>query len=457
MPQFFFLRITSGLWWEGRSLSNTVVPGQPGKQFYRMRTGPLRAFSYQRFGIFWFLSLLSIISFFMNLIVRGWLILELTDSSFMVTAVNAAQLLPMLFLPLLGGALADRGGRKALLIVTDLFNFASLLAMALLLFIGQEAVWHVFALAIANGVAFSFAMPARTSIVPDMVGTNDVPSAVALFSTIFSLGQIAGPAPAGFIINAWGMGAAFLVASFLLVPSIGGLILFQLPKHAGGVVPDVNKPRESMAHGIIEGLRYMRSQELLIGLLLLGLVVTMFIMPFQAIMPVIVRDILNRGPDDLGILMTASGVGALCGSFSVALANNIRQLNTLMLVAGIGVGIALSLFAVSSVFLLSLFLVFVLGLFVQTFMTSNFTVVQMATPDAVRARIISMRFIAVGLGPIGMISLGVAAEIFGPQPSLVVMAVINIIVVTLIFAMMPSLRRTEATVVSMVKEVKTSS
>ena len=183
----------------------------------------------------------------------------------------------------------------------------------------------------------------------------------------------------------------------------------------------------------------------------------MFIMPFQAIMPVIVRDILNRGPDDLGILMTASGVGALCGSFSVALANNIRQLNTLMLVAGIGVGIALSLFAVSSVFLLSLFLVFVLGLFVQTFMTSNFTVVQMATPDAVRARIISMRFIAVGLGPIGMISLGVAAEIFGPQPSLVVMAVINIIVVTLIFAMMPSLRRTEATVVSMVKEVKTSS
>ena len=89
-------------------------------------------------------------------------------------------------------------------------------------------------------------------------------------------------------------------------------------------------------------------------------------------------------------------------------------------------------------------------------MTSNFSVVQMATPDAVRARIISMRFIAVGLGPIGMITLGIAAEIVGPQPSIVVMAAINIILVTLIFAVMPSLRSTEATVVSMAKEVETS-
>ena len=212
-----------------------------------------------------------------------------------------------------------------------------------------------------------------------------------------------------------------------------------------------------MVHGIVEGLQYMRSQQLLVGLLLLGLVVTMFIMPFQAIMPVIVRDVLNRGPEDLGILMTACGVGALFGSIIVALANSIRQLNILMLVAGIGVGIALSLFAISSVFVLSLLLAFVLGLFVQMFMTSNFTVVQIATPDAVRARIISMRFIAVGLGPIGMISLGIAAEMFGPQLSLVVMAVINILVVTLIFASMPALRQAESTVVFMAKEATTLS
>ena len=138
--------------------------------------------------MFWFYSLLSIVSFFMILIVRGWLILDLTDSALMVTAVNAAQLLPMLVLPLLGGVLADRGGRKVLLLATDTFNLLSLLVMAVLLFAGWIEVWHVFVLSLANGVAFSFAMPARTSVVPDLVGPGDVPSAVALFSTIFSLG-----------------------------------------------------------------------------------------------------------------------------------------------------------------------------------------------------------------------------------------------------------------------------
>jgi MFS family permease len=427
-------------------LSSEVSPTNTGRQYSRLRQGPLRAFSHQRFGIFWFFSLLSIVSFFMILIVRGWLILDLTDSAFMVTAVNAAQLLPMLFLPLLGGVLADRGGRKILLVATDVFNLLSLLAMAALLFGGWIEVWHVFALSLANGVAFSFAMPARTSVVPDLVGPGDISSAIALFSTIFSLGQVAGPAPAGFIINAWGMGPAFLVAAVLLAPTIIGLSFFPIPRHAGRYRPDATKPRESVIESILGGFRYVRSQQLLIGLLLLGLVVTMFIMPFQAIMPVIIRDVLNRGPEDLGILMTASGVGAFCGSITVAVANGVRRLNILMFVAGICVGIVLIFFALSSIYILSLFLGFGLGVFVQMFMTSNFTMVQMASPDEVRARIISMRFIAIGLGPIGMISLGIAAEVYGPQPSLVVMAVINIVLVAVVFLAFPSVRRIEAEV-----------
>ncbi len=439
-------------------MSNQVLPSKPGRQFNRLRHGPLRAFSHQRFGLFWFYSLLSIVSFFMILIVRGWLILDLTDSAFMVTAVNAAQLIPMLVLPLLGGVLADRGKRKMLLLVTDTFNLLSLLVMAVLLFAGWIEVWHVFALSLANGVAFSFAMPARTSVVPDLVGEGDVPSAIALFSTIFSLGQIAGPAPAGFIIGAWGMGTTFLVAAGILVPALIGMATFPVPRHAGAYRPDVDKPKESVVQSILGGFRYVRRQQLIVGLLLLGLVVTMFIMPFQAIMPVIIRDILGRGPEDLGILMTASGVGAFCGSISVAVANELRRLSTMMMMAGVGVGFILIFFSLSSIYPMSLLLAFALGLFVQMFMTSNFTLVQMATPDELRARVISMRFIAIGLGPIGMISLGIAAEVYGPQPSLVVMAVINIALVALIFIAMPAMRHAEAEVAAMAQnaEVETT-
>ena len=199
----------------------------------RFFQGPMQAFAYPRYAAFWSISLLSILSFFMVMIVRGWLILDLTDSPFKVAAVQAAQLLPMLVLPLISGALADRGGRKMLLLTTDVFNFITLMAMAALVYLEFIQEWHVFALAFANGVAFSFAMPARTSVVPDLVRRKDISSAVALFSTIFSLGQVAGPTPAGFIIEFFGMAHTFLVAALLLVPALVGMAFFDMPIVAG--------------------------------------------------------------------------------------------------------------------------------------------------------------------------------------------------------------------------------
>ena len=407
----------------------------------RFFQGPLQAFAYPKYAAFWSISLLSILSFFMVMIVRGWLILELTDSPFKVAAVQAAQLLPMLVLPLISGALADRGGRKMLLLTTDVFNFITLLAMAALVYLEFIQEWHVFALAFANGVAFSFAMPARTSVVPDLVRRKDISSAVALFSTIFSLGQVAGPTPAGFIIEFFGMAHTFLVAALFLVPALVGMAFFDMPIVAGRQRYGPGGGRESMAKSILDGIRYVRGQPVIMGLLLLGLIVMTFVMPFQAVMPVLVRDVLNRGPDDLGVLMTAIGVGAMIGSISAATARGMPQLTKLMTVAGLLVGIVLTLFALSNFYLLSLALALCLGICVQSFMTSNMTLVQITTPDYVRARVISIRFILVGLGPIGIITMGVASEAFGAVPSIITMSLVNVVLVALVLVMVPSIRR----------------
>ncbi len=407
----------------------------------RLLQGPLRALAYPRYAAFWSISLLSIMSFFMVMIARGWLVLELTDSPFQVAAVQAAQLVPMLVLPLISGALADRGGRKLLLFTTDVFNLITLLAMAALVFLEFIQVWHVFALAIANGVAFSFAMPARTSVVPDLVRRSDVASGVALFSTIFSLGQIAGPTPAGFIIEFFGMEHTFLVAALLLVPALIGMALFEIPTVAGRQRLTADGGRESMVQSILNGIRYVRGQPIIIALLLLGLIVMTFVMPFQAVMPVLVRDVLNRGPDDLGVLMTAIGVGALMGSLIAATARGMPQLTKLMMVAGLLVGIILTLFALSNYYLLALALALGLGLCTQSFMTSNMTIIQLATPDYVRARVISIRFILVGLGPAGILAMGIAAETFGAVPSIIAMSSLNVFFVALVLVLFPSIRR----------------
>ncbi|MDE2802972.1 MAG: MFS transporter [Chloroflexota bacterium] len=411
----------------------------------RLLQGPLRAFAYPRYAAFWSISLLSIMSFFMVMIARGWLILELTDSPFKVAAVQAAQLVPMLVLPLISGALADRGGRKMLLLTTDVFNFISLLAMGALVYFEFIQEWHVFALALANGVAFSFAMPARTSVVPDLVRRSDVASAVALFSTIFSLGQVAGPTPAGYIIEFFGMAHTFFVASLLLIPALIGIAMFDIPIIVGRQRPAPDGARESMAQSILYGIRYVRGQPVIIALLLLGLIVMTFVMPFQAVMPVLVRDVLNRGPDDLGVLMTAIGVGALMGSLTAATARGMPQLTRLMMVAGLLVGVILTLFAVSNFYLLSLALATCLGLSTQLFMTSNMTMVQLATPDYVRARVISIRFILVGLGPVGIMAMGIAAETFGAVPSIIAMSSMNIFFVAVVLVLFPSIRRARRT------------
>lgn len=420
-------------------------PESGGLRRSRLLQGPLRAFAYPRYAAFWSVSLLSIMSFFMVMIARGWLMLELTDSPFKVAAVQAAQLLPMLVLPLLSGALADRGGRKMLLLITDVFNLISLLAMGALVYLEFIQEWHVFALALANGVAFSFAMPARTSVVPDLVRRTDVASAVALFSTIFSLGQVAGPTPAGFIIEFFGMAHTFLVAALLLVPALVGIAMFDIPTVAGRQRLGANGARESMAQSIMNGIRYVRGQPVIIALLLLGLIVMTFVMPFQAVMPVLVRDVLNRGPDDLGVLMTAIGLGALMGSLIAATARGMPQLTKLMIVAGLLVGIILTLFALSNFYLLSLALAACLGLSTQSFMTSNMTMVQLATPDYVRARVISIRFILVGLGPAGIMAMGFAAETFGAVPSIIAMSSLNVFFVALVLVIFPSIRQARRT------------
>jgi predicted MFS family arabinose efflux permease len=317
----------------------------------------------------------------------------------------------------------------------------SLLAMAALVYFEFIQEWHVFALAIANGVAFSFAMPARTSVVPDLVRRSDIASAVALFSTIFSLGQIAGPTPAGFIIEFLGMAHTFLIASLLLVPALVGMALFNVPTSGRRRRAATGGGQESMAQSILYGIRYVRGQPIIIALLLLGLIVMTFIMPFQAVMPVLVRDVLNRGPDDLGVLMTSIGIGALIGSLTAATARGLPQLTKIMIAAGLLSGIILTLFALSNFYLLSLALAAGLGLCTQSFMTSNMTMIQIATPDYVRARVISIRFILVGLGPVGIMAMGLAAETFGAVPSIITMSLMNVFFVALILILFPSIRR----------------
>ena len=377
----------------------------------------------------------------MTMIARGWLILDMTDSPFMVTAINGVGMLPMLVFSAFGGVIADRMSRKLILIVSDAFNLVVLLILALLVITDVIQVWQVFLLTILHGFSFAMGTPARAATVGNILNPKDLPSGVALFTTIFSSAQLVGPALAGYLINSFGMGIPFAVACLLMIPAIALMSTLGMPKMAAG---PGSGPPVSVLQSIAQGVAYVKHSPILVGLLLLGLSATVFAMPYQVMLPVFARDILNVGPSGLGVMGGVAGAGAIIGSLSVAVFSSQSQLRYLMLGGGIGLGVTIVLFALSTIYALSLLLLLLTGFLFQIFMTSNFTLVQLSAPDYIRGRVLSLRMIVLGVSPLGMFTLGAAAEAFGAPRATAVMAAISVLIAIAIMMAIPSLRRVEA-------------
>ena len=400
---------------------------------------PLKAFTYAQFRVLWASSLISFISFFMVLIARGWLLQQETGDPFQVTAVNAVAMFPMMFFSGWGGVIADRLSRRTVLVAGEAANFLILGIQTGLLFAGIREIWPVYVLALANGMVFALYHPSRNAMVPNVVAPRDITSAVALFTTIFSLSQLVGPALAGYVIDWLGMSVTFLIATLFVVPA--SVMAMWLPGANSNQRPLAQ--RGGTWKSIMEGMHYIRVRPMLIGLTLLGLVGTLFALPYNSILPVFADDILNAGSSGLGLLGAAAGVGGLGGAFTVAFFSGYRQLKLLLIWGGLALGLFILLFSLSTSFPLSLALVAIVGFSMQLYLTANMTLLQLASPDYIRGRVIGIRLIVMGMGPIGMILLGTGAQLVDPAYSLALFGALTMCLVLLVLAFIPALRQAE--------------
>ncbi len=402
--------------------------------------GPLKPFSYPRFRLFWAASLSSVMPFVMGMAARGWLVLVLTDSPFMVTAVQGVLMLPMALLTPFGGVIADRLNRKMVLLASDAANLLIFLGLTLLLLLGLIQVWHVFALAFLNGMAFSISTPTRATVIHDVVGQGDLAKGVAVYTTVFSISQLAGPALAGYLMGRSPdqLGWTFLTASAFLVPAMALLMPLRIPSRAATLE---GASRPSVIESMGEGLSHVRANSLLVGLLLMSVVFAVFGVPYQTVLPIFARDILDTGPDGLGMLLAAAGAGAIIGSFIVALLSSTRQMQALIFVTGFAFGPTIILFAFSPYFPTSLVLALAVGLMIQVFGVTTFALVQVGSPINIRGRVVGILMLAWGLGPAGMFLLGFGAEILDPEIALVVMGAISFVLIGFLVLAIPALRR----------------
>ena len=404
------------------------------------RGGPVRAFAHPGFRLFWAASFLSMSSFFMVLVARGWLVLGMTDSPFMVTAVQAVSMIPILF-ALVGGVIADRTNKRLMLIAGDGASLVFVLALAILVAANVAEVWHVFVLALLSGIAFAVTLPSRIAVVPELVGEADLPSGAALYISIFSSALLVGPAVGGVLISSYGMSSALFVGTFLVVPA---LILYLALLRAGAAqAAAVPSSKRSVLSDVAEGVRYAAKDNVMRVILALGIVTSLFAQPYQGILPVFARDVLHRGADGLGMLVAAGGVGAILGSITVASFSSPRQMRILIVAGGFGLGTAIVLFAISTVFLASVGLSFSLGYLYQIVTTTSFTALQVISPAHLRGRILSLRIMGHGVTPVGMLLLGAAAEAIGPVNATAAMGAIAVVTITGIALALPDLRRAQ--------------
>ena len=413
----------------------SLVDGQSAKKL-----GPLRAFSSVAFRLFWFASLASVVSFFMSTIARGWLVLDMTDSAFQVTAINATGMVPTLVFSIFGGVMADRMNRRTLMICSDIMSFLIVVVFFVSIFLEVVELWQIFLLTLIHGIAFALGMPARAAIISSLVDKKDIASAVALFTIVFSSGQMVGPAMAGYLINSYGMASPFMLAVIILAIALFFLFRLQIPV---AVTNSQSEQITSVSESLRQGFSYVIHTRIIVGLILMGVITTVFALPYQTLLPVFARDVLDVGASGLGWLGGLGGAGSIVGSITVASFSKARPMKFLMLIGSIGLGTFIILFSLSTIYLLSLVIVFCVGFLFQIFMASNFTFVQLIAPDHIRGRVLSIRMIAFGLSPIGMILLGTSAEMFGPATATAGAGAISVLLIVVLLIAIPILKRVE--------------
>ena len=396
---------------------------------------PLTALRHRGFRLLWIATLLSSTARWADMVVIGWLTLELTDSALMVGIVAASKMAGYLAAPFMG-VVADRMDRRLLLLIAAGVNLAVAAAMLLLFAQGWLALWHVIALALLSSLTWALDNPTRQAFVPDLVRSEDLTNAIALNALAVEITVVVGPALGGILIPALGMSGAYALIAAIYVVDVAVLLLLRDVKRA------TTHAHESPARSLIDGLHYVRSNQNVLMLLVIACLLNLLAAPYRyAFLPLFARYILDSGPAGYGMLTAMAGFGALVAGIWVVSLGNIKRKGRLMIWSGFAWPASLLLFALSSWYSVSLALVFAAGLAQAIVWTVIATLILSNTAQHMRGRVMGLRTGVVVSLPIGNFLAGAVAERFGAPIAQAAYALAAMLLMLWIVMMVPKLHR----------------
>lgn len=396
-----------------------------------------RALRNRNYRLYFAGQLLSMMGSWIATIAASWLVFRLTHSSFLLGLTGFAGQIPAFLLSPIAGAQVDRIDRRTLLVITQTLSMLQSFILAAMTLSGHITVEWIVLLSAVQGIIMAYDMPARQAFVSELVeDRSDLSNAIALNSAMFNSARLVGPSVGGILIAATSEGICFLVNAISYLAVIGCLLLMTTPRR------EIKHSDMRLFGHIKEGVAYAFHFKPLRELLILLGLVSLLGTSYSILLPVIVDEVFHSGPRTLGILMSASGLGALTGALILASRKSVRGLGKVIASASSALGIVLCIFAYVHVMWISTTLLFTAGLsFILTAASIN-TVIQTIVDDDKRGRVMSIYAMAfTGMMPLGSLICGALADRMGVSGVIALTGILSIMAALRFTWQLPEIRK----------------
>ncbi|MGE5235862.1 MAG: MFS transporter [Acidobacteriota bacterium] len=366
-----------------------------------------RALRHRQFRIFWAGQGISVTGTWMQTMAQSWLVYRLTNSPLALGLLAIARFGPALVGSPIAGVVTDRVSRRNLVLLTQSLSLVQSAVLAGLTLTGRIQVWQVLVLAGVQGIVDTLDMPARQTLQVDLVGIEDLQSAVSLNSSAFNLARMVGPALAGVLVSLYGEGVCFAVNAFSYLTVLVALVAIRLP--AGGRVTSGRLGRE-----LREGFRYAWHAPGVRSVLVAVAVTSGLGLSYGTLLPVLARDVLHGGARGYGLLLAGAGLGAIAGALGAA-SRRSQGGTSLILALGQGaLGLGLVGLATTRSLTLATVCMVVVGFAVAAQLTTTNGFLQTTAPPHLRGRVVSLYiWLFTGISPLGGMLAGWAADRVG--------------------------------------------
>jgi len=394
------------------------------------------AFRHRNFRLYWLGNIVSFTGTWMQNVAKSWLVLTVTNSAFFVGLDSALSWLPVWLVSLPAGVLADRFNKRNLMILTQSALAFFAIILALLTWARVITIYHILLISLLSGLFVALNAPVAQTLIPELVGRQDVLNAIALNSSMFNTARMIGPAIAGSLLTFSGPAPIFAINSVSFLAIIAALAFIRLKK--------TNSPnnREPLWTQLLSGLRFVGSHPDIRILLIMVGVFSSFGIAYIPLMPVIARDVLHQGAHGYGLMMTALGAGAVTGGLTLASLSKTRHRGKILLAGTLGLGLLVILFSLCRSYQMALLLLVLIGFCQTSIAALSNTLIQTLSPDYIRGRAMSIfSLFSNGMFPVGSLIAGSIAQAKGACFALLVSGTVILFSFVAVNLLRPQLRR----------------